>query len=745
MKIKTTTKKILGIVALCCSLVLSNPAKAFIWPCIDITQISSFVNSITTGISTITNAKSQLDNVMNTIKAIGDQIATMKKYMTDLRNTITKIKESIEEAVETVKGAIDEMTGIIEDVKGKVEGYLNNEKDNASSTVNNVNQSAMGGYDSSDIQEIIKAARQASEANRDAINAIYDEALDNINETLDNANTSIDMIVGAVNTNQDLSEEAKNKLNQSANDLKNDINKLKETANSAINQAKENIDTQYAESISDAYSQYSKAIDDYALGKISIEQLKAAGETFKDTINSLDSGMSQNLIDSFSAQVDAVVEKIDNLKEEMLDSISNSKEYSDEDEPEQNDTSSFKSNPSVDEKITVPLKRPVNLTQGDKYSFNFASKKNNVFSVAVYNEQSEGSPFLISKEFMCNNKDKDDLKKLNNPNWLRVCVSEAKKEQKSQDDLYKPYLQDGVYKHILQDYSSANIVTISRAKQFASSFRGDDNENQSEIKSLEEMISKGDVDNTLSGLAALASIELWSPRFWSMIRQVDAVFRAKDMVNIFSVENDIYIDTRDENNEEVKDALNYNGGVIEADNQKVFPNVMLYHCHDQKIVSGIKAEDISIKKGEQLTDQEEKLKECLYMYASGASRGYIKGQSKEEASDATKKEWKDRQRMALQDAAFENLVLATIANYNSTEDYIPVSSLDNGKINIVSLQDGIRQISQARDAYAAGAQINYYGTQQMLNMVDTDALNLQTQILRDLQTFDFSYFPEESE
>ena len=195
----------------------------------------------------------------------------------------------------------------------------------------------------------------------------------------------------------------------------------------------------------------------------------------------------------------------------------------------------------------------------------------------------------------------------------------------------------------------------------------------------------------------------------------------------------------------MKDALNYNGGVIEADNQKVFPNVMLYHCHDQKIASGIKAEDISIKKGEQLTDQEEKLKECLYMYASGASRGYIKGQSKEEASDATKKEWKDRQRMALQDAAFENLVLATIANYNSTEDYIPVSSLDNGKINIVSLQDGIRQISQARDAYAAGAQINYYGTQQMLNMVDTDALNLQTQILRDLQTFDFSYFPEESE
>ena len=254
------------------------------------------------------------------------------------------------------------------------------------------------------------------------------------------------------------------------------------------------------------------------------------------------------------------------------------------------------------------------------------------------------------------------------------------------------------------------------------------------------MIGKGDVDNTLQGLTALSTIELWTPRMWSMIRQVEAVNRAKNMMKIFNIEEDLHLDVRNNENEEVKKAMNSNKGSI-GNNPKIFPNVMLYQC--DRVERGIDASAISIEKGKTIGDQEEKIRECLLMYASGASRGYIKGESKEDGSDSSKKMWRDKQKMALSDAVFENFVMSVSANYNSTRDYIRADSLGNGNVNIVSLQDGIKQISQARDGYAAGAQINYYGTQQMLNIVDSDALDLQTEILKDLQNIDFSFFPDQ--
>lgn len=35
---------------------------------------------------------------------------------------------------------------------------------------------------------------------------------------------------------------------------------------------------------------------------------------------------------------------------------------------------------------------------------------------------------------------------------------------------------------------------------------------------------------------------------------------------------------------------------------------------------------------------------------------------------------------------------------------------------------------------------NYYSTQQILSIVDADAQNQQTEILKDLATFDYNYF-----
>lgn len=60
--------------------------------------------------------------------------------------------------------------------------------------------------------------------------------------------------------------------------------------------------------------------------------------------------------------------------------------------------------------------------------------------------------------------------------------------------------------------------------------------------------------------------------------------------------------------------------------------------------------------------------------------------------------------------------------------------------NIVSMQDGLKESTTTKDDYAAGAQINYYSTQQILSIVDADAQNQQTEILKDLATFDYNYF-----
>ena len=56
---------------ICSFLIAVHPVYAFVWPVIDLTEIVSFTNSISTGLNRITNAKSQLDNVTNTIKTIG--------------------------------------------------------------------------------------------------------------------------------------------------------------------------------------------------------------------------------------------------------------------------------------------------------------------------------------------------------------------------------------------------------------------------------------------------------------------------------------------------------------------------------------------------------------------------------------------------------------------------------------------------------------------------------------------------
>lgn len=795
MKVSTGAKKIIAVIMMCCCLFNVRQAQAFIWPTIDIAQISSFVSNITNGLSTISNAKSQLDNIRRTIKAVGDQIAAMKKYVADLKGAIAQIKESINSIVEQVNTAINDIKETVEIVEENVDDILNVELDEAVSLVQGVEHNVEEGAPEEETQAMIDDARAESEKRKEEVNKLLDTALTNINKTLDNAGIAVDELIKTVDNYDGLDNKAKEELKNKANDIKNNIDTLKKEAKEVINQLKENYNEEYSEKIAKAYDEYSKALNDYYAGKIDINALKEAGSAFKQSVESIDISIDDEVLNKIADTADKITSDIETLKEDMLNAISNDKEYSDEDEEEQNvdekDNSDSKEDKNDEEivepsKDTLPIiKRPIDLkpmidqkgksvspqpfTPGktlpspnllkteniiekikDKkvYAFKYRDENKYTYAKSLYDKSAKGKPFIISKEFLCKNfKDIEAIAELKNDSGdFRTCVARAKIESDyypdaEKDSLYKNYLNEGVYKHILKDYSAANLITASKMKQEAISWRGDgENQESSEYEDLKKKMSEGDVDNTLNGVVAMGMIDLWAPRLWSYIRRVDAVNRAKNVVQMFELDETLHIDGRED---DVTDALNKKNGEVDADGgdkKKIFPHVMLYHCD-------LKAKDISIVKkdgeveGGNTKEAEEKILKCLEKYASGASRGFTEGSQKPSDSEYEKKRWKEKQKMALNDAAFENLTLSVITNYNSSLDYKKnLDSSDGTEVNIVTLQDGLKDVAQARDGYAAAAQINYYATQQLLNVVDTDATDLQMEILKDLQTYDYSYF-----
>ena len=198
--------------------------------------------------------------------------------------------------------------------------------------------------------------------------------------------------------------------------------------------------------------------------------------------------------------------------------------------------------------------------------------------------------------------------------------------------------------------------------------------------------------------------------------------------------------------EDFVEATNKNWGTMQADDRDndeseavidkaIFSNVIMYKC-------GLRAKDISVsekKKADMsaIAEKEKNIADCLYKYALEASRG----------SEIEKKVGRENQRKAYNDSAFNNLTLATINNYKSSLDYVDPEKLpDPSKDkNIVSLQDGLKESTTTKDDYSIGAQINYYTTQQILSVVDADAQNQQTEILKDIETFNYNYFGQQEE
>ncbi len=718
-------KKIVATLVVCCGLIGARTAEAFVWPCIDITQISSFISSITTGISTITNAVSQVKNIQQTVQAVGNQVSGLRDFMADLRQTIVSVKESINMVTKSIKEVIDEVDETLKMAEDITQNFGDQEKEKSKGTEEEINKNIEENGSKEEAEEILKQAQEDSLAGKKEVEKVYDDAQNNINQTLDDANKSVEMLVSAVNTNENLSQADKDEFNSKADKIKTEIEALKEEANNVLNNLKKEFNEEYENKIANAYDLYSQAIADFYDGKISKEELKQAGSDFKNSIDSFDVNVDKATIDTLVAKTNKIADDIDALQEDMLNSISNEKEYSDEDEQ------------ASSEYLTPKI-----------YAFSYTSSKDLSRAKALYSPTAKGKPFLISKEFLCEGRGLTDIEDLKEDSgWFRTCASRAKTEldyypDAENDPLYQAYDRNGVYDHILQDYSAANIVSISKAKQFVTSWRGiadeknPDKAKEAEYYQLKELISKSEVDSASAAMGTISTIELWAPRLWSELRRVDAITNAKNVVKEFQHQDTLYIDGR-EDNEIVADALNHNKGTIKGEgpkDKKIFSNVLLEIC-------GIDAKKISLEPGNtEAKGAEDAFKDCLKIYAEGISFGGDKGSL---ASEEDKKEWRIKQRQTTNDALFENLTMATITNYNSTRDYMPTEKLENGEINIVKLQDVYKTSKDAREHLSISAQINYYSTQQLLNIIDTEAVNLQAEILKDLAMFDYSYFPED--
>lgn len=274
----------------------------------------------------------------------------------------------------------------------------------------------------------------------------------------------------------------------------------------------------------------------------------------------------------------------------------------------------------------------------------------------------------------------------------------------------------------------------------------DDDSNKGTLYILRKTLK--DVDNTRNGFALMGMTDIESPKLWSEIRRIDALNRAKAMAQDFERGTTLFLDGRDS---EFVEATKRNWGTMQNDDldanenkavkgKAVFSNVILSIC-------GLRAKDISVSEINKtdtasIAQKEKNLADCLFKYAEAASKGTSNGSAIGADTEAAKREWRDKQTKAYNDSAFNNLTLAVVNNYKSSLDYVDPKKLpdpDKDK-NIVSMQDGLKESTTTKDDYAAGAQINYYSTQQILSIVDADAQNQQTEILKDLATFDYNYF-----
>lgn len=604
--------------------------------------------------------------------------------------------------------------------------------------------------DEASVQEIIIRAKSENEIRDKEILAMLDKADATITETLNSTQVAMDTVEKTVFATGRLGTPEQDIIKKEINQVKEETANLRDEASKIITEMRDNYIEKSAKIAAD-YDEYSLAVSNYYANKITKEDLIAAGKTFKEKIATTDVGIDKQRLAVLKKITNELSVKTKNLQEDILNKISNSREYSDEDEPE---TSSLE---TVD---------------GIRYVYNNHAVHNHTFLKSVYADTDKN--FLISKEFVCDGLDVKKLEESSNEvQKFRDCVTRAKTEKEyfavkglsgcstsnlnacdpfnDPDGLFNDYRNKGVYPHILEDYDAANVVNIAKTKQYAHSWQGEYDKDTGECKEgtlceFSDKVRDGTIISANDATHFLATVELEAAKLWSSLRRVDALHRSKKAVNYFTPMLTLYLDGRDDGRPESPyadsvAAASAHPGVIKVEDkdQDVAPNVFLHVCK-------IKAEDISVDPEDAGNESkkeaaEKEIVKCMKTYAKWADKGTDVETGPVNAKDVNnkKKLWKEKEFAAATDSMFKNLTVATINLYKSSLDYKEEPPEDG--INIVSLQKGLdKEATQVMDGYAAGAKINYYTTNQILSIIDADALELQTEILQNLNEMGYNFF-----
>jgi len=632
-----------------------------------------------------------------------------------------------------------------------------------------------------DVQEVIDAGREETQNNNAEVRETLDKAEQTINDLMDNSVKIVDVLIDTVTEGGNLSAQDKKDLRDQANELKKQIISVQSNAETTINQIRKDYNDN-SQKVANAYTIYNKAIDDYYDGKITENELNAQGKIFRNTVSAARTDDNAAAVDRLLKESRKISEAVDVLKENIIEKLKGTGDYDD-------------SNNQVGE------------TQ--KYAFNFHKEhtglflkscyasKNTTKSCGLFKYKGGKNKFLISRELTAKGTStakgsgdclnlKDSIKELDkNPsaftNDLRECVVRAKTEKiyfcpdaKDEEELAekcnpfdmetnfkKKYRNDGIYMHIWQDYSIANISNANQIKQYAMTWLDVEKKKKSTLYKLNEAFK--DMGDTRNGYSFLQQFDIEMLRLWSELRRVDAVYRAKDAVDFYRQQATLsdavtseYLGREKYN--DFNDAEDKKPGLLgtkdpdcggdedcKIEEKNIISNLVLNICKP-----GLKATDISIyhrNKGDKgkIEEAEKKIKECFYKYAEGATKGTIDGSDMADGMhnpDVIKKEWRQKENKALSDSLFHTLALSTMNLYKSAKDY---AKLDDDETNIASLAEEKESSSDSRGDYGAGAKINYYGTMQLLTIIDADAQSLQTEIIRDLSKISYNFFEKKDD
>lgn len=751
MQIGRKIKSFAGIVAFCATLMMIRPAQAFLWFTIDIAEISSIINDITNGMAKVTGAVAEIKNYTATIEAIGNPRDLIEKYSKEIKSSLLQIKSSVTSSFSSINKATSGIVQAAKDVNTQITDNSAKEKENTKITTKDVETAINTGKSEEFVLARIEKTKETIELNNREDMNVLKLAQDHVKKQTDESQEVIDKLVVSVIENGDLDNKTKDDLKNQAKQVEEKVGAYNKHAKDILENLQDEV-TEKNKAINHAYDDYGSTVQDYYKGNVKQDALVNAGKKLNDAVQTHKVGIKEESIKGLTEESKNISEEITKLKEAIFDNISNNKEYSDED--------------SQEDKVSI-----LDIKKNNRYAYHNRNEHRNFYLKGIYADESDKS-FLLSYELgsdtssKCKELNFEDIEnnKINRfIENLRDCVVRAKVERdyfcSGDEDLMAkkcdPYeieekrfnsdemKTEGVYKHIVQDYAIANTGYLDSVKQFVSTWLDLDTKNpNSTLKKHMEQIEKSNssnINDQHNSEKMISLINLEAPKLWSLIRRADALMRAKAVVDLFRQQDNLYIDERDEDfakSEEGNFGLVSEGddGNIEVN---VISNVILYGC-------GKLGKDISVKPEEKYEEEkaleaENNIKDCLYQYAEGASRGTINGKA-DDPIETTKEKWRTRKDKAYNDSMFYTFALSTINNYKSSLDY--KNDIKEGDKNIITLQKNIQSTSPSNiiDDYASGAEIINYTTRQLASIIDADAQNLQSEILSDLRTIGYDYF-----